>query len=197
MKTLMSEISSPSMWLNLAATISLPFNMTDCQSFITFFQPHIKKSVKHSFKTADRQGFHIMSWQNYNVEIQCKWQSSQCMRFQLSLTLLLIMNYSEVTQTLRRTVNTKLTIETKVQHKCHTTTSFIMTSLSLNNRLLITYSITERETICESSIEKVTVIRAETWIIYQSQRKWLWQQHKCSQSHHYYTDTKTSSLRMR
>ena len=84
------------------------------------------------------------------------------MRSQLSLTLLLIMNHSEVTQTSRRTVNTKLTIETKVQHKHCTTTSLIMTSLLLNNRLLIIYSITERETICESSIEKVTVIRAET-----------------------------------
>ena len=197
MKTLMSEISSLLMWLNLAAIISLPSDITDCQSFITFFQPHTKRSVRHSFKITDRQGSHTMSWWNYNVEIQCKWQSSQCMRFQLSLMLLLIMNYSEVAQTSRRTVNTKLKIETKVQHKCCTMISFIMTSLLLNNRLLIIYSIVKRETICEGSIEKVTVIRAETQLTYQSQRKWLQQQHKCSQSHHYHTNTKTSSLRMR
>ena len=81
------------------------------------------------------------------------------------------MNHSEVTQTLRRTVNTKLTIEIKVQHKCCTITSFIMTSLLLNNRLLTIYSIVKDKTICESSIEKVTVIKAETQITYQSQRK--------------------------
>ena len=185
------------MQLNLTATISLPFNTTDCQSFITFFQPHIKRLMKHSFKITDRQGSHITSWQNYNVETQHKWQDSQCIRSQLSLTLLLIMNHFRVTQTSRRTVNIKVTIETKVWHKHHTMTSLIMTSLSLNNRLLIIYSIAERETICESSIKKVTVIRAETQIIYQSQRKWLQQQHKCSQSHHYHTDTKTSSLKMR
>ena len=85
--------------------------------------------------------------------------------------LLLIMNYSEVAQTSKKTVNIKVTIETKVQHKCCTTTSLIMTSLLLNNRLLIIYSIAEEETIHESSIEKVTVIRAETQITYQSQRK--------------------------
>ena len=83
------------------------------------------------------------------------------MRFQLSLTLLLIMNHFEVAQTLRRTVNTKLTIEIKVQHKYYTTISLIMISFSLNSRLLIIYSIAEKEIICESSIKKVTVIRAE------------------------------------
>ena len=197
MKTLMSEISSLLVQLNLAAMISLSSDMTDCQSFITFFQSYTKRLMRHSFETADEQDFHIMFWWNYNIEIQHKWQGSQCMRFQLSLTLLLIMNHSEVTQTSRRTVNTKLKIEIKVQHKCCTTTSLIMISLSLNNRLLITYSITERETICENFIKKVTVIRAEIWITYQSQRKWLQQQHKCSQSHHYYISTKTSSLRMR
>ena len=84
------------------------------------------------------------------------------MRFQLSLTLLLIMNHSEVTQTSRRTVNTKLTIEIKVQHKYCTTTSLIMINLLLNNKLLVTYFIVKEEIICESSIKKVTVIRAKT-----------------------------------
>ena len=75
--------------------------------------------------------------------------------------LLSIKNYFEVTQTLKRTVNTKLTIEIKVQHKCCTTTSFTMTSSSLNNRLLITHFIMKEKTIHESFSEKVTVIRAE------------------------------------
>ena len=81
------------------------------------------------------------------------------------------MNHFKVAQTSRRTVNTKVTIEIKVQHKHCTIISLIMISLSLNNRLLIIYSIVKEETICESSIKKVTVIRAETQIIYQSQRK--------------------------
>ena len=68
MKTLMSEISSSLMWLNLTAMISLSSDMTDCQSFTAFFQSHIKRLMKHSFKTADEQGSHIMSWWNYNVE---------------------------------------------------------------------------------------------------------------------------------
>ena len=72
------------------------------------------------------------------------------------------MNYSEVTQTLRRTVNTKVTIETKVQHKCCTTINLIMISFLLNNRLCIIYSIAEEKTIQKDSIKKVTVIRAET-----------------------------------
>ena len=175
MKTLMSEISLSSMWLNLAVMISLPSDTTDCQSFITFFQSHTKRLMKHSFKITDKQGSHIMSWWNYNVETQCKWQDSQCMRSQLSLTLLLIMNHFRVTQTSRRTVNIKVTIETKVWHKHHTMISLIMTSLLLNNRLLIIYSIAEEKTICKSSIKKVTVIRVKIWIIYQSQRKWLQQ----------------------
>ena len=197
MKTLISEISLFSMLLNLTATISLSSDTTDCQSFTAFFQPHIKRLMRHSFKIADEQGSHITSWWNYNVETQHKWQDSQCMRSQLSLTLLLIINHFKVTQTSRRTVNIKVTIEIKVQHKHYTTTNLIMISHLLNNRLCTIYFITEEKTIWENSIKKVTVIRAETWTIYQSQRKWLQQQHKCSQNHHYHISTKTSSLRMR
>ena len=80
------------------------------------------------------------------------------MRFQLNLTLLLIMNHSEVTQTSKRTVNTKVTIETKVQHEHCIMTNLIMISLLLNNKLCIIYSITEEKTIWESSIKKVTII---------------------------------------
>ena len=64
------------------------------------------------------------------------------MRSQLSLTLLLIMNYSEVTQTLKKTVNIKITIEIKVQHKHH-----IVISYSLINRVFITYFTVTEKTI--------------------------------------------------
>ena len=72
------------------------------------------------------------------------------------------MNHFEVAQTSKRTVNIKVTIEIKVQHKHCTTTNLIIISCFLNNRLHITYSIMKEKTIQENSIEKVTVIRAET-----------------------------------
>ena len=49
------------------------------------------------------------------------------------------MNHFRVTQTSKRTVNIKVTIEIKVQHKHCTTTNLIMISLLLNNRLHIIY----------------------------------------------------------
>ena len=175
MKTLTSETSLPSMQLNLAAIIQLFSDITDYQNFTAFFQLLTKKSVRHSFKTADKQGFYIMSWQNYDIEIQCRLQDSQCMKSQHNLTLLLITNYSEVTQTLKKITNIKMRRETKVWYECHT-----MTSLSLTDRLLITHLIAEKKAMWENSIEELTVIRIEIQITYQSQRKWLWQQHKCS-----------------
>ena len=133
-----------------------------------------------------------MSWWNYNVKTQCKWQNSQCMRSQLSLTLLLIMNHFEVTQTLEKTVNIKITIEIKVQHK-HCTT----TSCSLINRVLITYSTVAEKTIWEGFIAEMAVIRAETQTISQSQRKWLQWWHRLSQSHHQHIKARTSSQRLK
>ena len=60
MKTLISETSLPSMQLNLAVIIQSLSDTINYQNFTAFFQLHIKKSVRHSFKTADEQGFHII-----------------------------------------------------------------------------------------------------------------------------------------
>ena len=169
-KTLMSETSLPSMQLNLAAMIQSPSDITDYQNFTASFQLHTKRLMRHSFKTADEQDFHIIFWQNYDVEIQHRLQDSQCKKSQHNLTLLSTTNHSEVTQTSKKTVNIKTRRETKVQHEYYTTTS-----LSLTDRLLITHSIAEKKATWEDSIEELTVTRTGIQITYQSQRKWLQQ----------------------
>ena len=154
MKTLTSETSLPSTQLNLAAMIQSPPGTTDYQNFTASFQLHTKRSVRHSFKTVDKQGFHTMSWQNYDIGIQRRLQDSQCKKSQHNLTLLSTMNHSEVTQTSKKTANIKMRRETKVWHECHT-----MTSLSPTDRLLITHLIAEKKATWENSIEELTVTR--------------------------------------
>ena len=70
--------------------------------------------------------------------------------------LLLIINHSEVTQTLKKTVNIKIRREIKVWYECYT-----MISFSLTDRLLVTHYITEKKVTWENSIRELIIIRTE------------------------------------